>query len=502
MGQAATRSSSEIAGRGWRVYDHAAQDSPGLARLIPGSQRGVPIDRPSFTGAVTQFSRQALAKIAPASFRQISPSQLGPMLMDLATLGAAAAFSAPLLAPVLGLRAGFAYVVVALAVSAQEGLYRDDKKAVSDQFLLGKASIWAFALVALASGRSGRGAAAIALLCVTGLCVTSAWRWIWGRVRPPCSSRVANVLVVGNPIAMQKVAAAIRSDSALRCIKGLVPDRQFRNTSDSGLLGRIVREEHIDEVVIAGGDPDFVEAVVNQCCRSGIDVTVSPELAQGKAVGLDSLGGIPLIKVHERRAPDWELAVKRVLDVLLGSILVALALPAMCAMGIAIKVDSRGPILYTSERVGRKGRGFFCFKFRTMYPNADRAKPGLRSENDRQGAFFKMSDDPRTTRVGRWLRRYSLDELPQLWNVLRGDMSLVGPRPHPVDDVERYELGDLQRLDFTPGMTGQWQVIARNDPSFKKCVALDVEYINRWSLLLDFQILGKTVAAVLRGSGT
>ncbi len=136
-----------------------------------------------------------------------------------------------------------------------------------------------------------------------------------------------------------------------------------------------------------------------------------------------------------------------------------------------------------------------------MRLHAENIKAQLRITNDRRGAFFKMHADPRITRLGHWLRRYSLDELPQLWNVLRGDMSLVGPRPHPPDDVERYALEDLRRLDFTPGMTGLWQVVARNDPSFKRCVALDIEYIRRWNLLLDFRILGRTVAAVLRGSG-
>jgi lipopolysaccharide/colanic/teichoic acid biosynthesis glycosyltransferase len=157
--------------------------------------------------------------------------------------------------------------------------------------------------------------------------------------------------------------------------------------------------------------------------------------------------------------------------------------------------------LYRSTRVGRNGALFTFYKFRTMQADADATKEELRLRNERRGAFFKMVDDPRVTRLGRWLRRYSLDELPQLWNVLRGEMSLVGPRPHPVDDVARYELEDLRRLDCTPGMTGLWQVTARNDPSFQRCVALDLEYINRWNLRLDFQILAKTFSAVLNGSG-
>jgi len=151
--------------------------------------------------------------------------------------------------------------------------------------------------------------------------------------------------------------------------------------------------------------------------------------------------------------------------------------------------------------VGKKGRRFRCYKFRTMVTNADQIKDSLRALNQRQGPCFKILEDPRITRVGRFLRHYSLDELPQLWNVLKGDMSLVGPRPHPVDDYARYELEHLRRLDMTPGITGLWQVTARGDPSFRANMALDVEYIERWSLWLDLKILIKTLSVVMEGNG-
>jgi len=175
--------------------------------------------------------------------------------------------------------------------------------------------------------------------------------------------------------------------------------------------------------------------------------------------------------------------------------------PLLAAIAGIIRLDSSGSVLYRAARVGRKGQQFICYKFRTMVRDADSLKNELRSRNERAGAFFKISKDPRITRVGSFLRRYSLDELPQLWNVLLGDMSLVGPRPHPVDDVNRYGVQHLRRLDFIPGMTGLWQVTARQDPSFERNVALDLEYITRWSLWLDFQILCKTISAVFQGSG-
>jgi lipopolysaccharide/colanic/teichoic acid biosynthesis glycosyltransferase len=166
-----------------------------------------------------------------------------------------------------------------------------------------------------------------------------------------------------------------------------------------------------------------------------------------------------------------------------------------------IKLDSTGPVFYAAERVGRRGRPFRCYKFRTMVNNADALKAGLRGHNQRAGPLFKIVNDPRVTRFGHFLRRYSLDELPQLWNVLRGEMSLVGPRPHPLDDFAGYEIDHFLRLQVTPGMTGLWQVTARRDPSFQKSLALDLDYIRNWSLAMDFRILFKTVSAVLNGSG-
>jgi lipopolysaccharide/colanic/teichoic acid biosynthesis glycosyltransferase len=166
-----------------------------------------------------------------------------------------------------------------------------------------------------------------------------------------------------------------------------------------------------------------------------------------------------------------------------------------------IKIESPGPVLYAAFRAGRKGRPFLCYKFRTMVRDAEALKEGLREQNQREGPFFKIRDDPRITRIGRWLRRYSLDELPQLWNVLKGEMSLVGPRPHPLDDFLAYAIEHLPRLDVVPGMTGLWQVTARQDPSFQAGMNLDIEYIHRWSLGMDLRILLKTAAVVFRGSG-
>jgi len=179
-----------------------------------------------------------------------------------------------------------------------------------------------------------------------------------------------------------------------------------------------------------------------------------------------------------------------------------LLLSSLLLIAMAIQFDSKGPIFYCAERIGRKGRTFRCYKFRTMVKDADRLKADLEHMNERDGILFKIANDPRVTRVGAVLRKYSLDELPQFYNVLRGDMSLVGPRPPMAAEVEQYDLAHLRRLDVLPGITGLWQVEARQDPSFDSYISLDTAYVENWSLWLDLKILARTVHVVLSGTGT
>jgi lipopolysaccharide/colanic/teichoic acid biosynthesis glycosyltransferase len=193
--------------------------------------------------------------------------------------------------------------------------------------------------------------------------------------------------------------------------------------------------------------------------------------------------------------------LKRTMDLFVSSLALLFLWPLMLLIGIAVKLESHGPVIYRSRRVGKCGREFDCYKFRTMVAGSDALKESLGRLNERRGPFFKIANDPRVTRFGRFLRKYSLDELPQFWNVLKGDMSLVGPRPHPVDDCARYRPADHRRLEVKPGITGLWQVIARTDPSFETCMKLDLEYMKRWSLSLDFKILMRTFPAVLAGEG-
>jgi len=171
-------------------------------------------------------------------------------------------------------------------------------------------------------------------------------------------------------------------------------------------------------------------------------------------------------------------------------------------IALLVKLGSKGPVFYRAQRVGRKGRTFNCYKFRTMVVNADKLREDMAHLNEREGVLFKISNDPRVTKIGARLRKYSLDELPQLFNVLKGDMSLVGPRPPMAKEVEQYDLAHLRRLDVLPGMTGLWQVEARQDPSFDSYISLDTAYVENWNLLLDLRILARTVGVVVHGTGS
>jgi exopolysaccharide biosynthesis polyprenyl glycosylphosphotransferase len=342
----------------------------------------------------------------------------------------------------------------------------------------------------------------------SGALLASRWAQSEGKqrgARAPGGMR--NVLIVGAGGLGHRLADYLEKHPELgRSVCGLLDDRKppgkgvMGRTSD---LAELARAGFVDEVILAGPhDREKTLWVVRAAQRLRLDVKMAPDLFGCEPTReTERIGDIPLICLHEERLPVAGLLLKRILDVAgAGAALIIMA-PALALLAILVRLDSQGPILYAALRAGRKGRPFRCYKFRTMVRSADALKEGLRERNQRKGPFFKITNDPRITRVGRLLRRYSLDELPQLWNVLRGEMSLVGPRPHPLDDFSAYSIEHLPRLDVIPGMTGLWQVTARRDPSFQAGMDLDIEYIHRWSLGMDFRILLKTAAVVLRGSG-
>lgn len=310
-----------------------------------------------------------------------------------------------------------------------------------------------------------------------------------------------NVLAVGSGSLAMSTLAEIRNSN--RCVTGVISGAEFRQLCARAEFAGFAREQFADEILVVSQDVDLL-SVMREARRQRLDVSFAiPELDEQESgkVTVERVGRARVIGVRREQRPAIQLSAKRAADVALSALALIALLPLMVVIAALIAIDSEGPALYRSQRVGTKGRRFRCYKFRTMAADAEAGKEQLRKRNQRTGAFFKITDDPRVTRVGKLLRRYSLDELPQLWNVLCGEMSLVGPRPHPTDDFERYGTHHLRRLDFVPGITGLWQVTARQDPSFEKSVALDVEYIRNWSLWLDLRILWRTIGAVARGSG-
>jgi len=317
-----------------------------------------------------------------------------------------------------------------------------------------------------------------------------------------------NALIVGCGRVGRALASYLEDNRVLGyTVRGFVDGN---HAGDPRILGRIddfdriVRAEFIDDVFITiPSERELVKRLADDARHRGLDVKVIPELYDGIGwkAPIHYLGDFPVMDLHSKPIPSVGLLLKRLLDLTVAGAALVLSTPLLIVTAIAIRLNSPGPVVYRSARVGKKGRKFICYKFRTMVENADALKEELRRRNERDGPFFKIADDPRVTRVGRFLRKYSLDELPQLWNVIRGDMSLVGPRPHPVDDYERYDIEHLRRLDVRPGITGLWQVTARRDPSFEKNMSLDLAYIEDWHFGRDLKILLMTVPAILRASG-
>jgi exopolysaccharide biosynthesis polyprenyl glycosylphosphotransferase len=324
-----------------------------------------------------------------------------------------------------------------------------------------------------------------------------------------------NVLIVGTGAEAHALRHHIESIRHLGyTFKGFIefPGASSQMMSSSGdVVGTLdslfqhARKQFVDEIFFATPcERGIVQDVLEKARMHGVDLRVVPDLYDGLAWNspVEYIGQFPTIPLHRGHVPELGFVLKRVLDVLFSGTLLLLLLPFLIVLAIAIKLESKGPVFYSSERIGKKGRIFRCYKFRTMVRDAETRRAEFMHMNERDGVLFKISNDPRITRLGRFLRKYSLDELPQFINVLRGDMSVVGPRPPIASEVMEYKLNHLRRLDVTPGITGLWQVQGRQDPSFDSYVSLDVTYIENWSIFLDLKILIRTIGVVFSGTGS
>ena len=419
--------------------------------------------------------------------------------------------------------AGHAYVGVFLLYAAlvvmgcaTQALYRTprDRSVLDETVMVAKAVGLATILLVLFIFTSGyKDASRVVLISAGALNVValSGWRYFKRQLvlrRTAEGIGASRVLIVGAGRLGRSLGDWLQKNPQLGySVCGFIDEH---SSSDPTILGTASDLRHlaltrfIDELFITlPSDREVVKAMVLEARELRLGLKIVPDLYDGLGwkAPLHLFGGFPVMDLHWQPIPAVGLAIKRAVDIVVASLALIVTAPLFVALAVLIRLDSPGPFLYVAERVGFKGRKFKCYKLRTMIAGANSHRDKLRVENEREGPCFKMQNDPRVTRVGRWLRKHSLDEVPQLWNVLRGEMSLVGPRPHPVDDYERYSIDHLRRLDVSPGLTGLWQVSARSDPSFETNMALDLEYIENWSPGLDLAILLRTIPAVFRAEG-
>jgi exopolysaccharide biosynthesis polyprenyl glycosylphosphotransferase len=270
-------------------------------------------------------------------------------------------------------------------------------------------------------------------------------------------------------------------------------------------LPQIFAERELDELVVAETDFDDKALVelVDLAHRRGVRVRVAPTTAELLTQRAEYVPGqgVPLFELRPPAFVGADWVVKRVFDLVVSFLVIVVGLPVWIAIAIAIKLGSKGPVFFSDQRVGLNEREFGMIKFRTMYADAPERQQRLEAANEAEGALFKVRDDPRVTSIGRFLRRFSLDEVPQVLNVLRGEMSLVGPRPLPIRDFQRLEPWHRKRYLVLPGMTGLWQIAGRSDLSFDDLVRLDFYYLENWSIWLDISILFRTIPAVIAARG-
>ncbi|HEY7076176.1 MAG TPA: sugar transferase, partial [Solirubrobacteraceae bacterium] len=283
------------------------------------------------------------------------------------------------------------------------------------------------------------------------------------------------------------------------------PNNGLRSLGRIEDLPAVLDAHRVQEVIIA--DPDFPQEravdLVDQCHRRGVTVRIAPSTMEILIQRAEFVPGasVPLFELRPPVFDGFDYALKRTFDLIVSLVLLVVLSPLLGVCALAVALTSRGPVLYRSRRPGIGGLPFDCIKFRTMRTDAERLQEDLEAVNEASGALFKIRDDPRLTPVGRLLRRYSIDELPQLINVLKGQMSLVGPRPLPQRDFDRLDDWHKKRYLVLPGMTGLWQVSGRSELDFDDLVRLDFLYLERWSIGLDLAILLKTIPAVLSGKG-
>lgn len=337
------------------------------------------------------------------------------------------------------------------------------------------------------------------------------------RVYLTSESNLVKIMVITKDSVMDRTVAQLRKMLdlnyeivALACVdenrKGVVIDG-IKVTADGSDVLSLARQMALDEAFINLPDMDkqYVKHIIYDLesmgvvCHYNIDIIDAGQ----REITVDSFAGYTVMTYSINHYDYRRMMLKRVMDIAGGLVGILITMVLTPFVALAIKLDSPGPVLFAQTRIGKNGRRFKIYKFRSMYIDAEARKKDLEKANEMQGLMFKMENDPRITKVGRFIRKTSMDELPQFFNILRGDMSLVGTRPPTEDEFEQYNSHYRRRISMTPGLTGLWQISGRSDISdFDEVVRLDLEYIDNWSLGLDIKILLRTVGAVLKGRGS
>ncbi|WP_423182232.1 sugar transferase [Arthrobacter sp. NyZ413] len=388
------------------------------------------------------------------------------------------------------------------------------------------ASLWLFGLIAIFSYvfriETARGYVGVAL--PVGLCGLLLGRWLYRQhlsVDRQHGASMSRLLLLGGPSAVAHLAASLRHAKhagylpVAAYMPGTSGSPEIEKDSGLRVLGHeadtksiliAIEECGADAVAVSAGvqlHPQTIRQLGWELASRNIGLIMAPALTDiaGPRIHTQQVSGLPLIHVTTPTLEGGQRVAKRLFDVVVSGLLIVLTLPLMAVLSLFVKIDSRGPVLFRQERVGIEGATFDMLKFRSMVVDAEARRAELEQRNEGNGLLFKIKDDPRITRIGGVLRRYSLDELPQLFNVLTGSMSLVGPRPPLRREVDAYEQDVRRRLLVKPGLTGLWQVSGRSNLSWEDSVRLDLYYVENWSLAGDLVIMLRTARAVFGKSG-
>ncbi len=280
---------------------------------------------------------------------------------------------------------------------------------------------------------------------------------------------------------------------------------EYKIINEGEHIHKLIEEKSIDEIIYCKDNFDKTELknIIYSCSEVGVNVQIQSDffsLIASKS-HLNYFGEEPVLSISSTSTDYFALTVKKMIDIIFSFLFIIIFFPFLLIIAILIKIDSKGPVFYKSKRVGLRGRIFTMYKFRTMRSDAEKLKKELENLNEVDGPVFKIKNDPRVTKIGKFLRKTSIDEFPQFFNVIKGDMSIVGPRPPIKEEVEQYERWQLRRLSMKPGITCIWQVSGRNDISFEEWMRMDLQYIDNWSLRLDLMLIIRTINVIFKRTG-